>query len=286
MLLGAHVPTKGGLPAAPPNGRAIAAEAIQVFTRNQVQWQARPTTAEEVRAFRTAMAGSGVEAVIAHGSYLVNLASTVPEFLTRSRDTMVAEVERCDQLGIRGVVFHPGAHMGAGEAAGLEAVARSLDEVIARTPGRRVTLLLEVTAGQGSCLGHRFEHLAEILSRVRRPDRVGACLDTCHLVAAGYDVITSRGYDRTLEDFDRLVGFSKLGGVHLNDSKTALGSRRDRHEKIGKGTLGLRTFTRFLRDPRFHGVPAVLETPGDLEHWKGEIALLRGLARRRGRAAS
>jgi deoxyribonuclease IV len=280
MLLGAHVPTKGGLHLAPANGRTIAADAIQVFTRSQLQWEARALAREETGAFRAALRASGLEAVIAHGSYLVNLASTIPDFLRKSRDTMVSEVERCHLLGISAVVFHPGAHMGAGEAAGLRAVASSLDDVIARTPRRRVKLLLEVTAGQGSCLGYRFEHLAEILATVRRPERVGVCLDTCHLSAAGYDLTTPGGYERTFAEFERVIGFAKLGAVHLNDSKTAPGSRRDRHEKIGKGTLSLDAFTRLLRDPRFQGVPAVLETPGDLEHWKGEIALLRRLARR------
>ena len=283
MLLGAHVPTRGGLSNAPANGRAIGAEAIQVFTRNQVQWNARPLADAEVKGFRSALAGSGIRKVIAHGSYLVNLASTVPEFLDKSRDTVAAEVERCHALGIPAVVYHPGAHMGAGEPAGLAAVARSLDEVAARTRGRRVTLLLEVTAGQGSCLGHRFEHLAEILARVRRPSRLGVCLDTCHLLAAGYDLTTPRGYERTLDEFVRVIGLERLGAVHLNDSKTGLGSRCDRHERIGKGALGLAAFRRLVRDPRLRAVPMVLETPAGMDGWKAELELLRGLAGRRRR---
>jgi deoxyribonuclease-4 len=287
MLLGAHVPTRGGLANAPVNGRAIGADAIQVFTRNQVQWSARPLAPTEVEEFRSALAASGIRSVVAHGSYLVNLASTVPEFLVKSRDTVAAELERCHVLGIPAVVYHPGAHMGAGEAAGLAAVARSLDEVAARTPGRRVKLLLEVTAGQGSCLGHRFEHLAEILARVRRPGRLGVCLDTCHLLAAGYDLRSPRGYDRTLDAFERVIGFDKLGAVHLNDSRTGLGSRSDRHERIGKGALGLAPFRRLLREPRLMSVPMVLETPAGMEGWKAELDLLRGLAAaRRPRLAS
>jgi deoxyribonuclease IV len=281
MLLGAHVPTAGGLFRAPENGRAIAATAIQVFTRNQRQWAAAPLSAGEVRAFRSSLAGSGVEAVLSHASYLINLASLVPDFLRRSRETLVAELRRCHDLGIPYAIVHPGAHMGAGEAAGLRAVARSLDHVLGRTRRLRSAVLLEVTAGQGSCLAHRFEHLAEVLAQVRDPDRVGVCLDTCHLLAAGYDLATPRGYERTLAEFDRLVGLPKLKAIHLNDSKLGLGSRRDRHAPVGEGHLGLRAFGRILNDPRLAGVPMVLETPGGLPAWQREIALLRGLRRRR-----
>ena len=283
MLLGAHVPIAGGVPLAPANGRAIEATAIQIFTRSQRQWKATPMTREESGAFRAALGGSGVKAVLAHASYLINLCSVVPDFLARSRQSLVEELRRCHALGIPYAVVHPGAHMGAGEEQGIAGIARSLDHVLARTRGRGAAPLLEVTAGQGSCLGHRFEQVAAILDRVRDPARVGVCLDTCHLYAAGYDITTERGYERTLERFDRTVGLRKLRAIHLNDSRKPLGSRVDRHSPIGEGFLGLRTFGRFLNDPRLAPVPMVVETPGPIEVWKKEIAMLRGLIGRRPR---
>jgi deoxyribonuclease-4 len=262
---------------APGNGRAIGATAIQVFTRNQRQWACKPLAPEEPAAFRQALAGSGIGVVMAHASYLINLASTSPDFLARSRHNLAEEVLRCDQLGIPYVVVHPGAHMGAGERAGLLAIARSLDDVHARTRGARARVLLEVTAGQGSCLGHRFEHMAEILERVRAPERLGVCLDTCHLLAAGYDIARPRGYEATLAEFFRRLGAGRLMAIHLNDSKTPLGSRVDRHARAGEGHLGLATYRRLLNDPRLRAVPMVVETPGPLPEWKKELALLRGL---------
>jgi deoxyribonuclease-4 len=276
-MLGAHVSTAGGLARAPENGRALAAEAIQVFTRNQVQWKARPVGKREAAAFHAAVCSSGVRAVLAHGSYLVNLGSPFPAALRRSRAAFLADMVRCHSLGIRYLIFHPGAHMGAGESAGLATVARSLDHLLERGAAQEVMPLLEVTAGQGSCLGHRFEQLGEILGRLREPDRVGVCLDTCHLYAAGYDIATPRGYERTLEELDRHVGLRRVRAIHLNDSKLGLGSRRDRHESIGQGRLGLETFRRVVRDPRLRDVPKVLETPGPLSRWASELRLLRRL---------
>lgn len=277
MLLGAHVPTTGGLTTAAAHGRAIGADAIQIFTRNQVQWKARAISLEEAEAFRSAISESGVRVVVAHGSYLVNLASPKPDILAKSRDAFLAEMQRCHALGIPYLIFHPGAHMGAGEEAGLRAVAASLDAVLDRAPGLDVMPLMEVTAGQGSYVGHRFEHLASILGRVRRPERIGVCLDTCHLLAAGYDIATEDGYEEVLGDFARLLGLDKLKAVHLNDAKKGLGSRLDRHEAIGEGCLGIETFRRIMNDGRFEGIPMVLETPGELDAWKTEIALLRSL---------
>ena len=283
MLLGAHVPTSGGVPMAPGNGRSIDATAIQIFTRSQRQWKAKPMTRQEAGAFRRALGGSGVKAVLSHASYLINLASVVPRFLALSRKTLIDELRRCHALGIPHAVVHPGAHMGAGEIEGLAAIARSLDDVLRRTRGGSAGPLLEVTAGQGSCLGHRFEQVAEILSRVKEPGRVGVCLDTCHLYAAGYDIATERGYEQTLQRFDEVVGLRKLKAIHLNDSQKPLGSRVDRHAHIGEGFLGVATFARFLNDARLARVPMVVETPGPIEVWKKEIALLRGLVGRRPR---
>jgi deoxyribonuclease-4 len=282
-LLGAHVPTAGGLHNAPAHGRDIGATAIQVFTRNQRQWAARPLGSEEAGAFRRAMEDSGVRSVMSHASYLVNLASPDPILTERGREAFRVEMTRCHDLGIPLLVFHPGAHLGAGEDAGVRAVTRSLDAVLAACPQARVTPAIEITAGQGSCVGHRFEHLAEMLTRVKSPERVGVCLDTCHLYAAGYDIATPRGYEKTMLEFDRVVGLGKLRAIHLNDARKPLGSRVDRHAPIGEGFLGLRTFRRLLADTRLRDVPKVLETPGGLEAWRRELALLRGLGRR-GRA--
>jgi deoxyribonuclease-4 len=270
----------GGLANAPGNGVAIGATAIQVFTRNHRQWACRPLAPDEPAEFRRALEQSGIGAVMAHASYLINLASVSPDFLARSRHNLAEEVQRCHALGIPFVVVHPGAHMEAGERAGLKAVARSLDEVHQRTRGARVRVLLEVTAGQGSCLGYRFEHMAEILGQVRAPERLGVCLDTCHLLAAGYDLQSPKGYEATLADFDRIVGASRLMAVHLNDSRSRRGSRVDRHARAGEGHLGVPAFRRIVNDPRLRGVPMVVETPGPLPEWKKELALLRGLVRR------
>ena len=279
-LLGAHVPTAGGLHHAPAHGRDIGAAAIQVFTRNQRQWAARPLLREETRAFREALRTSGVQAVMSHASYLINLASPDPALSDKGREAFRVEMTRCHELGIPLIVFHPGAHLGAGEDAGVRAVARSLDHVLAACRRARVMPLIEITAGQGSCVGHRFEHLAEILARVKSPERVGVCLDTCHLYAAGYDIATPRGYERTMLEFDRVVGLDRLRAMHLNDARQPLGSRVDRHAPIGGGFLGLGTFRRLLADPRLRHVPKVLETPGGLEAWRRELALLRGLRKR------
>ncbi len=279
VLLGAHVSIAGGLPTAAEEGRAIGADVVQIFTRNQVQWRARPVAPDEAEAFKAAIARSGVEMVVTHGSYLVNLASPKADILARSRQAFVAEMERCHALGVPYLVFHPGAHMGAGEEAGLATIAASLDHVFERADGLSVTPLLEVTAGQGSYVGHRFEHLAAILDRSARSDRLGICLDTCHLLAAGYDIASDEGYETTLADLSRLVGLERLKAVHLNDAKKGLGSRLDRHEAIGEGFLGIETFSRIVNDWRFEGLPLILETPGGVDEWKREIALLRGLRR-------
>ena len=287
MYLGAHVPITGGIASAPGNGVAVGAEAIQIFTRNQMQWACRPLTDVEQGTFRESFAKSGVKVVLSHGSYLVNLASPVEDFLTKSRECFLTEMQRCDALGIPYLVFHPGAHMGRGETAGLAALAESLDHLLERTEGLSVMPLLEVTAGQGSSLGHRFEHLAEIFDRVRAPERLGVCLDTCHMYAAGYDIADEAGYARTLRAFQRVVGLDKLKAIHLNDSKKGLGSRVDRHARAGEGVLGLSTFRRIVNDRRFRGIPLVVETPGPLAEWKKEIALIRGLVvPRGGRTAS
>jgi len=281
VRLGAHVSVAGGLHEAPGRGASIGAEVIQVFTRNQVQWKAAPVRVEEARRFREALRASGIESVVCHGSYLVNLASPDPEQRRRSRSAFLAEMRRCHALGIRYLIFHPGAHMGAGTEKGLRAIARSLDHVLRRGARLDVMPLLEVTAGQGSTLGHRFDHLAAILELVREPERIGVCLDTCHLLAAGYDIASKAGYERTLSELDRAVGLERVRAFHLNDARRERGSRLDRHAPIGEGHVGTACFRRLVNDPRFADVPAVLETPGGLPGWTRQLALLKGMRRRR-----
>ena len=277
MLPGAHVPTRGGLQQAPHNGHRIGAEAIQVFTRNQVQWAARPISGAEQEAFRQALKGSGVRQVLCHGSYLVNLASPDAAARRRSRSAFLAEMKRCHALGIRHLIFHPGAHMGAGERAGLRTLTRSLDQVLDQASTLDVMPLLEVTAGQGTYLGHRFEHLAEVIAAARHGDRLGVCLDTCHMLAAGYDIASARGYAATFREFERVVGLDRLHAFHLNDARQGLGSHLDRHAPLGAGHVGLAAFRRLVNDARFQGLPMILETPGGLEAWEEELALLRRL---------
>jgi deoxyribonuclease-4 len=281
MRLGAHVSVAGGLYEAPRRGASIGAEVIQVFTRNQVQWRAAPVRAAEARRFRESLEASGVGLAVCHGSYLVNLASPDPEQRRRSRGAFLAEMRRCHALGIRYLIFHPGAHMGAGEEAGLRRIARGLDDALRRGEKLEVMPLLEVTAGQGSTLGHRFEHLAAILEQVREPERIGVCLDTCHLLAAGYDIASRAGYERTLAELDRCVGLERVRAFHLNDARRERGSRLDRHAPIGDGHVGLACFRRLVNDPRFAGIPAVLETPGGLPGWARELELLKRMRRRR-----
>ena len=277
MFLGAHVPTTGGLAKAPVHATAVGADAIQIFTRNQMQWRCKPLGEEEPFAFREAMKTSGVRVVLSHGSYLVNLASPNEDFLTKSRECFQLEMERCQALGIPYLVFHPGAHMDRGEKEGLAAIARSLDHILERTQGLAPMPLLEVTAGQGTCLGHRFSHLAQIFDQVKQPERLGVCLDTCHLYAAGYDIATDEGYEAMFAELEREIGLAALKAVHLNDSKRELGSHVDRHARPGQGHLGLDTFRRLVNDRRFAGLPLVLETPGPLAEWKKDVALLRDL---------
>jgi deoxyribonuclease-4 len=279
LILGAHVPMAGGLVKAPGRGTDIGADAIQIFTRSQLQWRADPVGAEEALAFRAAVAASGLRAVLAHGSYLVNLASPDPAALARSRAAFVADMERCQALGVRFLIFHPGAHMGSGEATGLATIATSLDHVMERAQAPDVHPTLEVTAGQGSSLGHRFEQIAAVLALMKRPECARVCLDTCHLLAAGYDLATPRGHAETLRRFERVLGLQRLAAIHMNDARQGLGSHADRHAPIGKGCLGLDAFRRIVRDPRLRGVPMILETPGGLAAWAGEITLLRRLAR-------
>jgi|HubBroStandDraft_1064217.scaffolds.fasta_scaffold243903_2 deoxyribonuclease-4 len=279
MILGAHESVAGGLFKAFERGTVDGARALQIFTKSGSQWRDPPVTDAEIAAFREARDAASRPPSLAHASYLINLAGTNPEFVLRSKDSLVGEVMRSSALGIDFVVLHPGAHMGSGEDVGLEHIIEGLDEVLERTKGASARILLENTAGQGSTLGHRFEQLGAVLEGVHDPDRLGVCFDTQHAFAAGYDARTPEGYAKLWEDFDASIPNGKLAAFHLNDSMKPLGSRIDRHEHIGEGLLGKRFFWRLVNDPRFATVPGVLETePREGEApYRAEIELLRAL---------
>jgi deoxyribonuclease-4 len=262
-FLGAHMSTKGGLTSMFARGRAIEASAMALFSKNSNQWKGKVLTEEDAATFARLRSehGFATTPLMTHASYLINLATTNPEFHAKSLVAMVDELDRAERLGCFGVVLHPGAHMGAGADHGLDQIARSLDEIHAATPGMKVVTLLETAAGQGSCVGCTFEELATVLRLVDDPSRVAVCVDTCHIFAAGYDLRTRDEYERTIDSLLEHVGLENVAAFHLNDSKKGLGSRVDRHEHIGEGMLGLAPFEFLLNDERFARVPKVLETP-------------------------
>jgi deoxyribonuclease-4 len=280
-LFGAHMSIAGGCHNALHAALARGCETVQLFTKNSNQWAARELTPENLQLFRKTLRQSRLRCPTAHDSYLINLASPDEVLYRRSMEAFLIELERAEQLGLRYLVTHPGAHMGSGEEAGLSRVAAALDEIHARTPDYRVQVLLESTAGQGSCLGHRFEHLARILELLKKPARVGVCLDTCHVFAAGYPLSTEKEYTATMQEFDRQIGLRQLRLFHVNDSLKPLGSRVDRHAHIGKGGLGLEAFRHLVNDARFKTRPMILETPKEgadgTDMDAVNLATLRGL---------
>ncbi|RJP73065.1 MAG: deoxyribonuclease IV [Candidatus Zixiibacteriota bacterium] len=277
MILGAHVSTAGGVQKAPLNGKKIGAAAIQMFAKNQNQWKAKPYAEETVAAFRQNLADSGISVVVIHDSYLINLCAPDPENRRKSLEAFVDELERAEALGVPYLVTHPGSHLGQGDAYGVGEVANSLNEIHAHTPGFKVMTLLETTAGQGTNLGYMLDQIAEMRERVLERSRVGVCADTAHMFAAGYDLRTEEGYEDAWRSFREIIGFEHLKAVHLNDTKKKLGSRVDRHDHIGEGELGLEPFRRLLHDPRFAGIPGILETPGEEEDYIRNLDTLRKL---------
>jgi len=277
MFLGAHVSTSGGVDKAPANGTRLGCEAIQVFTKNQRQWKAKPLSKAEVETYLSEIQKSQIEFTVSHDSYLINLASPDDDILRRSREAFADEVERCEQLKIAYLIFHPGSHVGSGEKAGLRSIADSINDTLDKKPGYATELLLEATAGQGTNLGYRFEQLAEILEMVKEKDRVGVCVDSCHIFAAGYEIRTVDGYRATMKQLDQVIGLKKVKTFHLNDSKNPLGSRVDRHEHIGEGHVGVEAFRLIVNDERFQGIPMVLETPGEEEDFIRNLQLLKML---------
>jgi deoxyribonuclease IV len=279
LLLGAHMSIGGGVHTAIERGCSIACTAIQIFVKNNMQWFARPLTGDEVRAFLNHQQRGKLLSIFAHANYLINLAATNPQFLVNSMRSLSEELVRADQLELPFLVMHPGAHLGAGEEAGLEKIVGSINCVFRVIPKVKTRIALETTAGQGSCLGHRFEHIAYIINNVREPERLCVCIDTAHIFAAGYDIRSESGTKKTLREFDRVIGIDRLVAIHVNDSKTARGSRVDRHQHIGKGQIGLDAFRFIMRDRRFRKIPKVLETPKGKEMREDirNLKTLRGL---------
>lgn len=280
--LGAHTSIAGGLHLALERGAEAGCEVVQIFTRSNQQWAARPLRDDEIAQWEQARAATGVDPALVHSCYLLNLAAPARALRDKSIGALADELVRADRLRIPYLVLHPGAHLGDGETTGIARIAAGIDEAFARAGSVQTMLLLENTAGQGTCIGHRFEHLRDILAAVREPQRLGVCLDTCHALAAGYDLTTAAGYRQSIDALLACIGDGRLRACHLNDSKKPLGSRVDRHEHIGHGCLGLPPFLHLLNDPRLRGLPMVLETPKPTEQAdRQNLAVLRALVGRR-----
>jgi deoxyribonuclease-4 len=279
MKFGAHMSITGGLHRAFEHGERAGCDTVQLFTKNQQQWKAKPLTDAEIAQFQAAQQRTGFGPLVVHDSYLINLASPKDDVWEKSIAGFAEELERCAALGIPYLVTHPGAHTGSGEEAGLQREALALNRLFSEGVGGEVLVLLEITAGQGTTLGYRFEHIARLIELVERPERLAVCVDTCHLLAAGYDFRTPETYAATFDTFDRLIGLERIKAFHLNDSQKELGSRVDRHAHIGEGFVGLEGFRLLVNDARFEGLPMILETPkgDDLAEDVENLAKLRGL---------
>jgi deoxyribonuclease-4 len=281
LLVGAHMSIAGGMHLAFERGVRAGCLTLQLFLKNSTQWKGKALAEADRLLFREAESHSGIRPVLAHSSYLINLASPDPVLRRKSLDAFQDEMERARLLGVPFLVLHPGSHMGAGEKQGIARVADGLDQALERI-GPRVMILLENTAGQGTSIGHRFEHLAAILRSMRHADRVGVCIDTCHTFAAGYDIRTRKAYMRTVDEIDRFIGLQRVRAIHVNDCRKELGSHVDRHTHIGQGLLGLEPFRLLVNDERFAGTPKILETPKgeDLKEDMMNLATLRSLVSR------
>ena len=272
-LLGAHMSVAGGLPRAVERARVHRCEALQIFAKNASQWRGRELPAAEIREFRARVKAAGIGPVVSHGSYLINLATTDVTLRRQSLEAMGDEIDRAEALGLLGVVLHPGAYTIGNEADGLSLIADALRELLCARRRGKTMVLLENTAGQGTTLGATFEQLASIIAKANDHPRIGVCLDTCHLLASGYELRSPEGYETTFKQFGRMVGFKRLKAFHMNDSKRPLGSRVDRHEHIGRGHLGLEPFRRIVNDRRFGDLPMLLETPKAQGKATGPIAV-------------
>ena len=278
VLLGAHMSIAGGAHLAIERACSINCSAMQIFVKNNMQWFARPLSTEEIRAFLDHRQRAQLASIFAHANYLINLAATNPQFHANSLRALAEELLRADHLELPFLVMHPGAHLGAGEEAGLEKIAASIDAIWRMIPKVKTKIALETTAGQGSCLGHRFEQIAHVINNVREPERLCICLDTAHIFAAGYDIGSEIAVKKTFREFDRIIpqARDRLAAIHLNDSKAARGSYVDRHAHIGKGNIGLAAFRFIMNEPRFSRIPKVLETPKGKE-LKEDVVNLRTL---------
>jgi deoxyribonuclease IV len=279
MPFGAHMSISGGIAKSFARGLQVGCEAMQIFSKSDRQWAAKPLLPEDVAAFKAEQASSGIGPVVVHDSYLINLAAPADELWEKSIAAFAHELERCAELGVPYLVTHPGAHTGSGEEAGLEREAVALNRLFEAGVGGDTMVLLETTAGQGSTLGHRFEHLARLFELVPHPTRLGVCVDSCHIFAAGYDIRTPETYAATFAEFDRVIGIGQIRCFHLNDSLKDLGSRVDRHSHIGQGCIGLEGFRLIVNDPRFSGLPMIIETPKGEEMAEDieNLTLLRSL---------
>jgi deoxyribonuclease-4 len=280
-LLGAHMSIAGGVGNAFLEGKKVDCDAIQIFTKSSRQWASKPYTNEEIERFHINRKETGIGTVVAHDSYLLNMGSPDTALRTRSIAAFIDEFERCEVLGVTNLIAHPGAHVGAGELDGMKTIAKSLDEIHRACPGYKTKITLEITAGQGSNLGYRFEQIASIIDATKESERLRVCFDTEHAFAAGYDIRTKEGYERTFGEFDEAIGIELLAAFHLNDSKKEFNSRVDRHEHIGKGFIGVEAFRLLMNDRRFWGLPMCLETPKgpDLKEDRENLTLLRSLIR-------
>ncbi|MFQ5849864.1 MAG: deoxyribonuclease IV [Candidatus Binatia bacterium] len=278
-LLGAHMSIAGGVDKALLAGKKVDCDVIQIFTKPSRQWVVRPYSREEIQRFSHNQEETGITTVMAHDSYLLNLGSPDENLRKRSVLAFIDEMERCETLSIPYLIAHPGAHMGAGEQVGIRTIARSLDEIYAACPGYRVKVTLEITAGQGTTLGYRFEQIHSIIDAVKKRECLRVCFDTEHAFAAGYDIRTKDGYERTFSEFDERIGLGLLAAFHLNDSKKEFNSRVDRHEHIGKGHIGVKAFRLLMNDRRFWNLPMCLETPKgtNLKEDRENLELLRSL---------
>jgi len=281
LLLGAHMSTSGGVHTAVDRATSIGCTALQVFTKNNNQWSAKPLTDEDIQNYKRKIAEASIAPVVAHDSYLINLCAMNPEILKKSRIAFIDELTRCEQLGIQLLNFHPGAHGGAGEEEGIKKIIESLNIAHSETKGFNVLSVVEATAGQGTAVGYKFEHLEKIINGVDEPKRMAVCIDTCHIFAAGYELRTEEGYAKTFREFDDIVGIGRLAAFHVNDSKKGFGAHVDRHEHIGKGMIGTQGFAFLMNDERFNHIPKILETPKseDLHEDVENIRVLKGLVK-------
>ena len=275
VLVGAHMSISGGFYKSVERGEAIGCTAIQIFTKNNRAYFGKKITKESVKEFNETLKKSSVKLVVTHSSYLINIGASNPETEKKSIDALQHELERCEILSIPYLVIHPGSHTGAGEQESIKKIAHNLDKIFDKTKGSTM-ILLETAAGQGTNVGYTFEHIKQIYDLCKNKKSVGVCFDTCHIFSAGYNINTPDGYKKVWKQFEKTIGYNTLKVIHLNDSKKECGSRRDRHQNIGKGKISLATFERIMNDPKLKTIPKILETPDD-SLYEEEIALLKGM---------